>query len=69
VALLPRLIERLAKLPPATHRLGRVEYGVRVPMEDGVTLVADVYHPDGAEPSPSVLMRSPHGRRCAFDGW
>ena len=62
MALLPRLIERLAKLPPATHRLGRVERGVRVPMDDGVSLLADVYHPAGAEPAPSVLMRSPYGR-------
>ena len=62
VALLSRLIERLAKLPPATHRLGRVERRVRVPMDDGVALLADVYHPAGAEPAPSVLMRSPYGR-------
>jgi putative CocE/NonD family hydrolase len=62
MAFLPRLIERLAKLPSATHRLGRIERGARVPMDDGVSLVADVYHPDGAGPWPSVLMRSPYGR-------
>ena len=62
MALLPRLIERLAKLPPATHRLGRVERGVHIPMDDGVTLLADIYHPAGDETAPSVLMRSPYGR-------
>ena len=67
VALLPRLIERLAKLPPATHRVGRVERDVSIPMDDGAQLLADVYHPGGAEPAPSVLMRSPYGRR-SFGG-
>ena len=31
-------------------------------MDDGVSLLADVYHPAAAEPAPSVLMRSPYGR-------
>ncbi len=63
VGLLSRLIERLAKLPPATHRAGRVERDVPIPMDDGVSLRADVHHPAGAERLPTVLMRSPYGRR------
>jgi putative CocE/NonD family hydrolase len=62
MALLTRLIERLAKLPPATHRLGRVERDLEIPMDDGVVLLADVHHPEGAEPAPTVLLRSPYGR-------
>jgi hypothetical protein len=62
MALIPRVIERFAKLPLATHRLGRVERGVPIPVADCISLVADIYHPDGSEPAPSVLMRSPYGR-------
>ena len=50
-------------LQPATHRLGRVERDLVVPMDDGAELLADVYHPAGAAEAPSVLMRSPYGRR------
>ena len=63
VALITRLIERLAKLPPATHGPGRSERDVPIPMDDGVSLLADIYHPAGVEPAPTVLMRSPYGRR------
>jgi len=63
MALITRLVERLAKLPPATHRLGPVERDVQIPMDDGVLLLADVHHPAGAEHAPTVLMRSPYGRR------
>jgi putative CocE/NonD family hydrolase len=63
MGLLTRWIERIAKLPPATHRLGRVERDVRVPMDDGAALLADVHHPEGDGPAPTVLLRSPYGRR------
>ncbi len=62
MALRTHLVEWLAKLPPATHRLGRVERGLCVPMDDGAQLVADVYHPAGDETAPTVWMRSPYGR-------
>ena len=32
-----------------------VQKGVEAPMRDGVTLLADVYRPAGAEPSHVVL--------------
>src|SRR5262245_10916713 len=63
MGLLNRVVERLAKLPPATHRLAQVEGDVPIPMADGALLLADVFHPSGAGPSPCVLMRSPYGRR------
>jgi len=63
VALLARLIERLARLPRATHRAGRVELDVPVPVGGGVALLAEIHHPAGAERAPTVLMRSPYGRR------
>jgi putative CocE/NonD family hydrolase len=63
VGLIARLVERLAKLPPATHAAGPVERDVPIPMDDGIQLLADVHHPAGAAPAPSVLLRSPYGRR------
>jgi hypothetical protein len=57
-----RLVDRLAKLPPATHRLGRVDQDLEVPMDDGAVLRADVYHPEDAAPAPTLLLRSPYGR-------
>ena len=44
-----------------------VDEGVRIPMRDGVALVADVYRPllDGrdAEPSPTILIRTCFNRK------
>lgn len=38
----------------------------RVPMRDGVALLADVYLPDAAGPFPAILIRLPYGRRQAY---
>jgi uncharacterized protein len=55
---------RLLGLPPAT-----TEYGVnrvRVPMRDGVTLVADHYAPRTSSPAGTLLVRGPYGRGFPF---
>ncbi len=39
---------------------------VEVPMRDGAVLRADVYLPTSAGPHPTVLLRSPYGRRAGF---
>jgi putative CocE/NonD family hydrolase len=59
------LIERLAKLPPARTRAVSVERDLAVKMPDGVNLLADRWYPDdpGSTPPPTVLLRSPYGRR------
>jgi putative CocE/NonD family hydrolase len=49
-------------LPPALDRRVAVERGVRVPMDDGVELAADVYTPARTGPHPTILVRSPYGR-------
>ncbi|WP_328491528.1 hypothetical protein OHS59_01385 [Streptomyces sp. NBC_00414] len=36
-----RLAARMAPLPPATSRRVQVERGLKIPMDDGATLVAD----------------------------
>ncbi|MFI6478339.1 CocE/NonD family hydrolase [Nonomuraea sp. NPDC050663] len=46
----------------------RLQRDLPVPMPDGVVLLADRYIPVGAERPPTILIRSPYGRRGAF-GW
>ncbi|MFD0683506.1 CocE/NonD family hydrolase [Actinomadura fibrosa] len=59
------LIDRFLGLP----RTAPVDYGVardlRVPMPDGVALVADLHRPREAGPLPVVLMRTPYGKHRA----
>ncbi len=58
-----RVLARWAGLPPAhTHNV-EVERDLRVPMPDGVELLADRYFPRRDGKLPIVLMRSPYGRR------
>jgi hypothetical protein len=56
-----RYFRRTLKLGPATTNNLRVERDLRVPMPDGVVLLADRYAPGGRR--PLVLVRSPYGRR------
>ncbi|WIX90164.1 CocE/NonD family hydrolase [Amycolatopsis sp. DG1A-15b] len=61
------LLERLLKLPaPGTRNLV-VQRDLRVPMADGVELLADRWAPrTGGEGLPTALVRSPYGRQGAF---
>jgi putative CocE/NonD family hydrolase len=56
-------VARMLKLPRAHDTAVTLERDVRVPMDDGVDLLADIYTPAGAGPHPTVLVRSPYGRR------
>jgi len=40
----------------------RIDFDVRVPMHDGVTLSADVYRPAAAGPYPVLLYRTPYNK-------
>ncbi len=51
---------------PAPLAPVQVMRGVDIPMRDGATLRADVYLPASAGPHPTVLLRSPYGRRAGF---
>src|SRR2546428_3589883 len=55
---------KLAALPAPTSRAAR-EPDLRVPMRDGVTLLADRWVPSG-DPAPTLLVRSPYGRGSIF---
>ena len=63
-----KALERLLGLPPSTSG-ARCERDLRVPMRDGVELLADRWHPDrdtDRDPMPTLLVRSPYGRRSIF---
>jgi putative CocE/NonD family hydrolase len=68
VSLASALLARAAKLPRAQTEDVVCERDLRVPMDDGVELLADrwVARATRAEPQPTVLVRSPYGRRQAF---
>ena len=57
------LMQRVMSLPAPLDRRVRQERDVLVPMDDGVELAADVYTPAGGNPHPTILVRSPYGRR------
>ncbi|MCW2917467.1 MAG: X-Pro dipeptidyl-peptidase domain protein [Actinomycetia bacterium] len=63
--LLSRIVERILELPPALTRDVRVTRDLRAPLDDGVELLADLYQPRHVPNAPTVLIRSPYGRR----GW
>ncbi len=61
------LLQRLLKLAPPTTRDLVVQRDLRVPMPDGVELLADRWAPqDGGDGLPTALIRSPYGRRGLF---
>ena len=57
-------VQRALGLPPPRTRNLTIERDIRVPMPDGVSLLADRWYPrDAVGPLPTVLIRSPYGRR------
>ncbi|MEA2310947.1 MAG: uncharacterized protein QOE28_915 [Solirubrobacteraceae bacterium] len=60
------LLGRTMKLPAAAAEGVTVERDLRVPMRDGVELLADRYSPVDTGPMPTVLVRTPYGRRGAY---
>ncbi|WP_193043314.1 CocE/NonD family hydrolase [Mycolicibacterium baixiangningiae] len=58
-------VGRLLGLPPRTGGF-TVDRGVRVPMRDGVDLIADHYMPDTPTPAGTLLVRGPYGRGWPF---
>ena len=57
-----RLVARLLGLPPAPHDIA-VERGLRVPMPGGVELATDRYYPQASGRFPTILIRTPYGRK------
>jgi uncharacterized protein len=65
VPLLSRIVERILDLPPPLTRDVEVARDLRTPLDDGVELLADLHRPRRVPEAPTVLIRSPYGRR----GW
>jgi putative CocE/NonD family hydrolase len=61
-----RLVSWLLHLPPAHSHDIVVTRDIQIPMPDGVVLLADHYAPRTAEKLPTLLLRSPYGRRGLF---
>lgn len=62
VSLGSRLLARLAGLPARHTSQVMVDRDLRVPMPDGVELLADRYFPEDTDRPPIILVRSPYGR-------
>ncbi len=60
MSLFSRIVARQWRLPPAVQRNIKTEE-LRIPMRDGVELLARRYHPAGAGSHPAVLVRSCYG--------
>jgi len=45
-----------------------VERDVKVAMPDGTVLLTDIYHPVGIDDAPTILERTPYGRRGVASG-
>ena len=56
-----RVVTKRMRLGPATTRY-TVSRGLRVPMRDGVELIADHYAPQTSEPAGTLLFRGPYTR-------
>jgi uncharacterized protein len=64
--LVSEIAGRVLRLPAPAARDLHIARDLAVPMDDGVTLLADRYAPPGDGPAPTVLVRSPYGRSGAF---
>src|SRR5258708_5867070 len=58
----------LVRAPSPLTRDVDAEYDVRLPAPDGVELLTDLYWPRGSGPLPTVLIRTPYGRRGGGGG-
>ncbi len=61
--MISHIVQRMMKLSPPPTRNVVVQRNIRVPMRDGVELLADRWMPrSGGDGLPTALIRSPYGR-------
>ncbi|MFX1534972.1 MAG: CocE/NonD family hydrolase [Promethearchaeota archaeon] len=63
MTVLSRILGKYLKLQPARTYDLVVERDIEVPMPDGVVLLADHYYPRKGDKCPTILIRTPYGRR------
>ena len=56
-----RWLARWLDLPPARYPV-QIKRGIRIPMPDGIALVANHYFPKTVGEYPTILIRTPYGR-------
>lgn len=61
-----RLVNALLRLPPAETHAIVVKRDIQVTMPDGVVLLADHYAPRDGPKRPTILVRTPYGRKGFF---
>ena len=61
-----RLVNWWLRLPPAETYDLAITRDLKVPMPDGAVLLADHYSPRSGPGRPTILVRSPYGRRGFF---
>ncbi|MCF4119889.1 CocE/NonD family hydrolase [Antribacter sp. KLBMP9083] len=67
MSLVSHVLQRQLQLPAPRTRRVAVDRDLRVPMRDGVELLADRWAPKvGADRLPTALVRSPYGRAGVF---
>jgi putative CocE/NonD family hydrolase len=66
VTVLSQILARRLRLPRPQSTAVAVDRDLRVAMADGAVLLADRYAPPSAGPMPTVLVRTPYGRRGLF---
>jgi uncharacterized protein len=55
------IMNRALDLGPLENRV-EIEKDVMVPMNDGVGLASDIYHPVGVDKSPVIMIRTPYNK-------
>ena len=64
----PAIAQSSPAADPAAEYAVTVETNVRVKMRDGISLVADIYHPKAPGKFPVLLTRTPYNRRDSYTG-
>ena len=57
-----QIVARFLQLPPPSHHV-HLQTKIQIPMPDGIRLTADLYRPAGEDKAPTVLIRTPYGRK------
>lgn len=66
MSIISRVLGKVARLPHPETSAVLIERDLKIPMPDGVILLANRYSPRGVEKPPLLLVRCPYGRTGFF---